>query len=142
MVSLHVKVNGVLECENALERLISGKPNVAAHVGLDLSRLTAAIVSYEAGFDRGYLKKSRKPHLALIAKIEACRRGVVQGAVSISAQNKLMSSIKKIKRLEQELSIACSERDTVLTQNLQLWERVRQLESMNLENKVLSIHGR
>ncbi|SFP19592.1 hypothetical protein [Pseudomonas borbori] len=67
---------GLGACEEALQRLLVEKPVVPEHVGLDLSKLTASIVSLEAGFDRGYLKKSRKAHLPILAKIEACRAGV------------------------------------------------------------------
>lgn len=65
------------------------------HVGLDLSKLTASIVSHEAGFDRGYLKKSRKTHLPLLAKIEACRAEADKGCGS--------SSGKSIKRLADKV---------------------------------------
>ena len=66
---------GLAACSNALERLLEGRPIVPAHVGLDTSKITAGIVSYEAGFDRGYLKKSRRAHLPLLAKITASRQG-------------------------------------------------------------------
>lgn len=51
---------GIGACEEALQRLLDGEPFVSAHVGLDLSKLTASIVSLEAGFDRGYLKNLAK----------------------------------------------------------------------------------
>lgn len=70
---------GLGACEEALQRLLAGKPVVSEHVGLDLSKLTASIVSLEAGFDRGYLKKSRKTHLPLLAQIEAVRAEASKG---------------------------------------------------------------
>jgi hypothetical protein len=118
---------GLGACEEALQRLLVGKPVVPEHVGLDLSKLTASIVSLEAGFDRGYLKKSRKAHLPLLAQIEAARAEDSKGAGS--------SSGKQIRRMEsqlaalgKELSIAQMQRDNVLAQNMKLWERVRELE--------------
>lgn len=48
---------GLVACEEALQRLLDGVPIVSQHVKLDISKLTASIVSFEAGFDRGYLKK-------------------------------------------------------------------------------------
>lgn len=130
--------NGLVACEGALERLLDGKPVVPAHVGLALSKLTASIVSLEAGFDRGYLKKSRKAHLPLLAKIEAFRAEPSKATVP--------SSGKQIKRLESrlsllghELSIALAQRDRVLTQNLQLWERVRELERSNTDNRTAKV---
>lgn len=64
---------GLDACEAALQRLLNGKPIRPEHVGLELSKLTAGVVSFEAGFDRGYLKKARQSHQAIIAKIEAYR---------------------------------------------------------------------
>ncbi|MNG11693.1 hypothetical protein D3C84_952480 [compost metagenome] len=121
--------SGVVACEVAFQRLIDGAPVVAQHVGIDPSKVTAGIVSVEAGFDRGYLKKSRKYHQPLIAKIEAYR------ADSLS-RNKIGShNLQYIKRaqsklasLEAELKIAVEQRDIVLAQNLQLYERIRDLE--------------
>ncbi|MFJ5300023.1 hypothetical protein ACIQAL_26315 [Pseudomonas sp. NPDC088368] len=137
-----IKGSGVSACEEALERLITGKPHVAAHVGLDLSKLTAGVVNHEAGFDRGYLKKSRKLHMALIAKITAVRDEIKRGEVANNARHELIRSNKKIHRLEEELLVACRERDAVLTQNLQLWERVRQLEAIDVGSKLLPFNGR
>ncbi|MGP5285049.1 hypothetical protein ACTXNJ_28235, partial [Pseudomonas helleri] len=64
---------GLVACEEALQRLLDGVPIVSQHVKLDISKLTASIVSFEAGFDRGYLKKNRKQHLPILAKINASR---------------------------------------------------------------------
>ncbi|MGO2451485.1 MULTISPECIES: hypothetical protein [Pseudomonas] len=133
--------SGLIACEDALQRLLDGKPVVAVHVGLDFSKLTASIVSLEAGFDRGYLKKSRRAHLPILAKIEACRAEANNGGGS--------SSGKKIQRLEdklmllgRELSIAQTQRDRVLAQNLQLWERVRELELSERQRNSLKQVGR
>lgn len=118
---------GLCACEEALERLRDGKPVLPEHVGLNLSKLTAGIVSVEAGFDRGYLKKSRKAHLPILAQIEACRT-----AASKSFGSSNGKSIKrlegKLMLLEKELAMVSYQRDRVLTQNLQLWERLRSLE--------------
>ena len=118
---------GVSTCEEALQRLLVGKPVVPEHVGLDLSKLTASIVSLEAGFDRGYLKKSRKAHLPLLAQIEAVRAGANKGTGSLcSRQIRQMES--QLAALEKTLSIAQIQRDNVLAQNMKLWQRVIDLE--------------
>ncbi|UPQ82225.1 hypothetical protein M0M42_17770 [Pseudomonas knackmussii] len=125
---------GVGACEEALQRLLDGKPFVPEHVGLDLSKLTASIVSLEAGFDRGYLKKSRKVHLSILAKIEACRAEADKG--SGPSNGKSIKRLEdKVVLLEKELAMVSSQRDRVLTQNLQLWERVRELELAERQNK-------
>lgn len=78
---------GLIACEEALQRLLVGKPIVPEHVGLNLSKLTASIVSLEAGFDRGYLKKSRKAHLPLLAQIDSARAEACKGSSSSTAKN-------------------------------------------------------
>ena len=126
MTSLRVN-KGLITCEEALQRLLDGKPVVSMHVGLDLSKLTASLVSLEAGFDRGYLKKSRKSHLPLLARIEAFR--VEARKDSGSSNTKRVERLEgKLKLLEKELEMVRAQRDRVLSQNPQLWERVRGLE--------------
>ena len=125
---------GLGACEEALQRLLVGNPFVSEHVGLDLSKLTASIVSHEAGFDRGYLKKSRKTHLPLLAKIEACRAEANKGSGSSNGKN-IKRLEDKVDLLEKELAMVSSQRDRVLTQNLQLWARVRELELAERQNK-------
>ncbi len=126
--------NGVGVCEDALQRLLDGKPFVPEHVGLDLSKLTASIVSLEAGFDRGYLKKSRKAHLPILAKIEVCRAGANKGSSSSNGKN-IKRLEDKVVLLEKELAMVSSQRDRTVTQNLQLWVRVRELELADRQNK-------
>ncbi|WP_374439253.1 hypothetical protein [Pseudomonas panipatensis] len=130
---------GLVVCEEALQRLLDGKPFVPEHVGLDLSKLTASIVSLEAGFDRGYLKKSRKAHLPIIAKIEAFRAEANKMPGSSSGE-----SIKRLKNrlvlLEKELAMVSLQRDRVLTQNLQLWARVRELEQAGRQKTSQQVH--
>ena len=118
---------GVGACEEALQRLLIGKPVVPEHVGLHLSKLTASIVSLEAGFDRGYLKKSRKAHLPLLAQIEAVRAEASKGAGSSNGKQ-IRQMESHLTTLEKTLSIAQMQRDNVLAQNIKLWQRVRELE--------------
>jgi hypothetical protein len=117
---------GLGACEEAMQRLLDGKPIVPGHVGLELSKLTASIVSLEAGFDRGYLKRSRRSHLPLLAKIEAVRAEASKG---ISTNGRQIRQIERqLAILKKELEIAQIQRDKVLAQNIKLWERVRELE--------------
>ncbi|RMP24731.1 hypothetical protein [Pseudomonas coronafaciens] len=128
------KGNGLGACEEALQRLLDGNPIVPEHVSLNLSKLTASIVSLEAGFDRGYLKKSRKAHLPILAKIEACRAGVNTGRDSSTGKS-IKRLEDKVVLLEKELAMVSSQRDRMLTQNLQLWARVKELEIAERQNK-------
>ncbi|VVO49505.1 hypothetical protein PS838_00216 [Pseudomonas fluorescens] len=118
---------GLLECEEALQRLLDGKPVVAEHVGLSLSKITASVVSLEAGFDRGYLKKSRNSHLPIIARIEAFRAEANRKGSHTHTKD-IDRLEDKLDALASELATVRAQRDRVLTQNLQLWERVRELE--------------
>ncbi|WP_260982930.1 hypothetical protein [Pseudomonas oryzihabitans] len=123
--------DGVLECEEAFDRLVRGSPRIAAHVGMPPQKITAGVVSVEAGFDRGYLKSGRLKHQPLIAKIRAFREsGGVDGAsLEIGKiKSQLHSSSIKVSRLQQELEIAICQRQAVVAQNIQLHERVRLLE--------------
>jgi hypothetical protein len=119
---------GLGACEEALQRLLIGRPVVPEHVRLDLSKLTASIVSLEAGFDRGYLKRSRKAHLPLLAQIEAARAEACKGTGSSSGKQ-IRQMESRLAALEKTLSIAQMQRDNVLAQNLKLWQRVRELGS-------------
>ncbi|WP_448647392.1 hypothetical protein [Pseudomonas mohnii] len=103
------------------------------HVSLDLSKRTASIGSLEAGFNRGYLKKSRKVHLPILAKIEACRAGANKGCGSSNGKS-IKRLEDKVVLLEKELAMVSLQRDRVLTQNLQLWARVRELELVERQN--------
>lgn len=133
--------SGLIACEEALQRLLDGKPFVPEHVGLDLSRLTASVVSLEAGFDRGYLKKSRRSHFSILARIEACRAEIKSGTGSSSA--KIIQRLEdKLVLLECKLLMAETQRDRMLTQNLQLWERVRELELADRQASSLKTAGR
>ena len=129
---------GVAACEGALERLLEGRPVVPAHVGLDPSKITAGVVSYEAGFDRGYLKKSRLSHLPLLAKIAAARQGAAK-TVSASLVHNQKVLRNNLLESEERLRTAIAQRDQVLSQNLRLWERIKELEGELRQGKIVSI---
>jgi len=119
--------NGLAKCYEAFDRLKAGKPLVASHVDLPPSKLTAGIVSFEAGLDRGYLKKSRPSHLPLIAQIEAYRKSF--GSADASKAMQIKRANDKVDKARRELEIARQQLYHVLTQNVQLVERVRSLEA-------------
>ncbi len=122
-----VSSSGIVACEEAFERLKTGNARFAAHVDLDSTKITAGIVSVEAGFDRGYLKKARRTHQELIAKIEAHRSR--NDSCNESQLLRLRRALSKSERATDELERAQEKLYQVLAQNLQLVERVRTLES-------------
>lgn len=119
--------NGLAKCYEAFERLKAGKPVVASHVDLPHTKITAGIVSFEAGLDRGYLKKSRPSHMPLIAQIEAFRKSF--GSADASKAMQIKRANDKVDKARRELVIARQQLFHVLTQNVQLVERVRSLEA-------------
>lgn len=119
---------GIQLCEEALERLLSGHPQIKEHMDISPTRITAGIVSVEAGFDRGYLKRSRKQHMPIIARIESLKtenRDPTSAYIEKSRKAKILADQAK-----QESSDAKEMLHAVLTQNLQLVDRVRELEEL------------
>ena len=70
-----IEHNGVLACYEAFERLKSNRPKNKKFIGLPIDKITASVVSQEAGFDSGYLKSKRSNHQAIIAQIESFKKG-------------------------------------------------------------------
>lgn len=118
---------GVLACESALERLLAGKPYVSNHCGINSFDITPATVSVEAGFDKGYLKRRRDIHKPLIARIDSLKESKNETS-NKSIQNKLKKALKKNEELESKLESSMKVKDKVLTQNLILLQKVRELE--------------
>ena len=120
------KFKGVKACEDALSRLIDGNPESSEFVGVPESEITAAMVSIEAGFDKGYLKKSRDQHKPLIARIAALKNNLSKSD-SVNDTN-LKKAKKATEKAKAEKIIAKQMLDKVLTQNLMLVERIKELE--------------
>ena len=70
MVSPSLPKSGLERCYEAFERLKSGCAENSKFLGLGPDQITASVVSQEAGFDPGYLKKNRAKHRALIEMIK------------------------------------------------------------------------
>lgn len=119
--------NGLTLCEEAFQRLKDGKPRLAAHINLDKGKITAGIVSVEAGFDRGYLKRARASHKHLIAQIDAFRKAVA------SSHSSIKENLKRAQRRSEEATKALKEKEEilnkVLTENMMLYQRVIELEA-------------
>lgn len=113
--------DGLVKCEAAFLRLKTDKD-------LDRHKITASLVSSEAGFDRGYLKKSRTHHFLLIGQIEAYRKSDAKTVDSVRVKYRRARS--QIESLEKELEDCKATMYKVLTQNLQLVETVHRLERL------------
>lgn len=117
------KSKGVEACFKALERLQAGTPTVSDFVGVTPDLITPAMVSVEAGFDKGYLKRSRDNHKPIIARIDALKEDR-----SNTMEAKVFRANKAAERAAAEKQDLKQVLDSVLTQNLMLVERVRELE--------------
>ena len=117
---------GVKKCVAAFERLKLGMATQPRFRGIPPDKITAAVVSSEAGFDRGYLKRSRRQHLPLILQIEAYRQA--EHSMASSTALKLRRASSRVFKASAEVEVAMGQLSAVLTQNLKLVERVRMLE--------------
>jgi len=127
---------GIENCEDAFKRLIDGKPHKPEHVGLQRSKITAGTVSVEAGYDRGYLKKARPVHALLIARIDAFRaenpKNLAPRVLEVSRAKSKIDRLLKSEKLAKEMSYK------LMTRNLLLIERIRELE--NQLSKYQNVH--
>jgi hypothetical protein len=131
LAALHRKrgsqVSGLDKCVAAFGRLKEEQPLVDAHRGLSPTKITAGVVSVEAGFDRGYLKKSRGIHRPLLDEISAYRD--IHVGTGTSGAEELRRANDRAATADSKLVTAEQRLNRVLTQNLQLVERVKELET-------------
>lgn len=118
--------NGLRKCEEALDRLLANRPHHSEFVGTRPEDITPAMVSTEAGFDKGYLKKNRESHKPIMARIGSFK-GTSNESLS-SDKLKLERAIKTAERRKIKVEELQRVVDNVLTHNLMLLERVRELE--------------
>ena len=121
------ETTGIDACNDALQRLLNDSSHDPRYVGVEHSDITPAMVSVEAGYDKGYLKRSRPTHKALIARIESLR---CDGAEkSDNKKIELKKALKRVEKYREEARQAKKIMDKVLTQNLILLQKVKELES-------------
>lgn len=121
------KVNGVSACYEAFCRLKEKRPENEKFIGLSLDKITASVVSQEAGFDSGYLKKQRPVHQAIIAQIESFKK--VQEGTTLSRaeiQRRERDRWQKYKGERDRLQVLLEQS---LSRELLLATKVKQLES-------------
>tara|TARA_Y100000588_G_scaffold175535_1_gene189582 strand:- start:1616 stop:2026 length:411 start_codon:yes stop_codon:yes gene_type:complete len=120
-------LNGLSECYDAFDRLKAGCPKNIKFLGISPDKITASIVSQEAGFDSGYLKKRRLNHQALIAQIGEFKREQSRFTLSrVEVQRREREKAKRYKderdRLQQLLELS-------LARELLLAVKLKELES-------------
>lgn len=124
------ELSGIAACRAALERIKKGKAN---NPEFNNATLTASIVSQEAGYDSGYLKKKRHPDF--IAEINDVRNQLEerQGKISKSEYNRVDKSSKKYKDIADRNKILL---DEALTREIYLIRKIRELEVELAEVKI------
>ena len=121
-------LTGVKACEAAFQRLLDGCPQVAGHVGVQSDEITPAMVSVEAGYNKGYLKKARALDKVLINRINSFKLNAEQS--SNNDKKKLRKALRKSEAYREEAEEAKAIMNKVLTQNLMLMNKVRELETL------------
>lgn len=84
------KTKSFKECEQAFSRIKNGEFSFEKNIG---KRVTPAMVSQEAGLDKGYLKRSRLNHKVLIMLIDEYAK---------TQDSMKLSELKKKQKLEQK----------------------------------------
>lgn len=117
---------GLERCNEALERLLTNKSHNVDRIDINPQDITPAMVSIEAGFDKGYLKRSRESHKHIISRIDSLKLKPNQ---SRSVTKEKLERVQKLaNNRHAEIEQLRGVLDKVLTQNLMLVERVRELE--------------
>ena len=124
---LELKKTGLDDCIEAFERLKAGTPIKTEHIGLKRSEFTAAKVSWEAGKDRGYLKKSRQKHKQIISSIEAYSKGkssIEEELVQVKEKaDQDVNEAKKQANLSEELLNLALARELILVSKIKELEQ-------------------
>ena len=129
--------DNLLLCDQAFERLVAGKPQRLLITDYKIYRITAAVVSKEAGFDAGYLKKSRVNHRPILLEISQFKAH--QQTRTGSEQKQMLDlsdQLRDEKNLVNDFETLYEEalaRELVLVAKLaELESQIRKLESNNL----------
>ncbi|WP_105255656.1 hypothetical protein [Pseudoalteromonas sp. T1lg75] len=117
---------GVTKCFEALERIKANKPVISKFIDLPRNKVTAAVISQEAGFDSGYLKKNRPQHQEVISLIESYRAASIKS--TLSTKEKFNRERRKVERLQARLGDVEGKLYQSLARELLLLDQIEQLE--------------
>lgn len=122
-------VNSLERCYQAFERLKVGAAENTKFVGIAPEQVTASIVSQEAGFDPGYLKKKRPNHQALLHLI----KNYAQENTSRSTLSKaeiVRRERQKLEKCKEELRMVSALLNESLAREILLASRLSELEKI------------
>ncbi|PST87874.1 hypothetical protein C9I86_12395 [Photobacterium sp. NCIMB 13483] len=127
--------SGVEVCYEAFERLKNGKPNIVKFIGITPDKVTPSIVSQEAGFDSGYLKRKRLNHQGIISQIDAFKEESKK--TTLSKAEIVRRESRKANNYKEELERVRVLLEQSLTRELLLVTKVKDLEKqLYKSNKV------
>lgn len=124
---------GLEKCFEALERIKKNKPNVIQFVDLPRNKVTPAIISKEAGFDSGYLKRKRPQHHEIISLIESYKYSDTGG--TLTNREQLEREKRKSKRLQELLKETEGKLYNALARELLLLDQIDHMEQELLKTK-------
>ncbi|HAS3611739.1 hypothetical protein [Vibrio cholerae] len=117
---------GLEKCLDALERIKKNTPNLNKFADLPRNKVTAAVISQEAGFDSGYLKKKRPQHQEIISLIESYRHSDTGSTLSV--REKIEREKRKTERLQARLEQAEDKLNKALARELLLLDQIDRME--------------
>lgn len=117
---------GLQKCFEALERIKANKPIVSKFINLPRNKVTAAVVSQEAGFDSGYLKKNRSQHQEIISLIESFKHE--DGGSTLSVREKIDREKRKTDRLQAKLDQVENKLNMALAREILLLDQIDRME--------------
>jgi hypothetical protein len=120
------KNNGLQACVEAFERLKQGNPSNHKHLGLHRAKITAGVVSYEAGLDRGYLKRSRANHVPLLLLIKSYAND--KPSPTEQKNQVVKASEKKVQEHKNNTDLAEALLHKALSRELLLVSKIKELE--------------
>jgi len=118
-------------CDKAFSRLVEGTPNNLEFIG---QTITAALVSKEAGLDKGYLKKDRLTHKYLTDQIDAHNKKQKEEGV----ESTILELKRKLKKAENLTKGYKAQRETFLNSAVFLNGQVFKLENQIAELEKLN----
>ncbi|ELB2861406.1 hypothetical protein QNE90_001009 [Vibrio alginolyticus] len=117
---------GIELCKEAFERIKRGEARVEKFKGIPQEKVTPSVISQEAGFDSGYLKRARATHQPLISLIDAYRSAASSETLSKSeAVRREKVKTDKAKSLQSTAETLLQD---ALARELVLVRRLKELE--------------
>lgn len=118
--------SGLEKCFEALERIKINKPNLLKFKNIPPSKVTPAIISQEAGFDSGYLKKKRPQHQALLSLIESYKHS--DSSSTLSFREKIARERRKTESMQSQINKIETKLHEALAREILLLDQIDRME--------------